>query len=66
MGWFSYAQLGAYPWLEFVVLRFLDALFTGLMLVAVIAVVVRVLKVRGVTFKYEMENGSPTTSTSWR
>ena len=43
-------------WVTFAVIAFLNALFTGLMLVAVIAFTVRFLKVRGVTFKYETEN----------
>ena len=36
-------------------LQLLDALFTGLMLAAVIVFVLRFLKVRGVTFKFEVE-----------
>ena len=35
---------------------FLDALFTGLMLVAVIAFAFRFLRVRGVTFRVDAEN----------
>ena len=54
MGWFGYAPLT--PWLEFVVFGFLDALFTGLMLAAVIAFTVRFLKVRGVTFKVDVDS----------
>lgn len=56
MGWFGYAPLGASPWFEFVVFRFLDALFTGLMLAAVIAFTVRLLKVKGVTVKVVVDN----------
>ena len=44
------------PWLDFAVIRFLDALFTGLMLAAVLAFAVRFLKVRGVTFKVEVDS----------
>ena len=55
MGWFGYAP-GAEPWLEFMVLRFLDTLFTGLMLAAVIAFTVRLLRVRGVTFKVDVDS----------
>ena len=36
----------------------LDALFTGLMVAAVIAFVFRFLRVRGVTFKVEVESRS--------
>ena len=42
--------------LESVMLRFLDELFTGLMLTAVIAFTVRFLRVRGVTFKVEVDS----------
>ena len=48
-------EISSYPWLDFAVFRFLDALFTGLMLAAVIAFAVRVLKVRGVTFKVDVD-----------
>ena len=48
--------IGGVPWLDFAVYRLLDALFTGLMLVAVIAFTVRFLKVRGVTFKVDVDS----------
>ena len=41
---------------EYVLLLFLDALFTGLMVAAVLAFAVRFLKVRGVSFKVEVDS----------
>ena len=55
MGWLASAPHMS-PWLEFAVLRFVDALFTGLMLAAVLVFAVRFLKVRGVTFKVEVDD----------
>ena len=49
-------SVGGFPWLDYAYYRFLDALFTGLMLAAVLAFAVRFLKVRGVTFKVEVES----------
>ena len=48
-------SIGGYPWLTYAVIRFLDALFTGLMLIAVIAVAVRFLGVRRITFKVDVD-----------
>ena len=42
--------------LRFAIEQFLDALFTGLMVAAVIAFVLRVLSLRAVTFKVEVES----------
>ena len=42
--------------LEFAIERFLEALFTGLMLAAVIAFVLRHLKSIGVTFRVDVES----------
>ena len=42
--------------LEFAIEQFLEALFTGLMLAAVIAFVLRHLKLRGVSFKVDVES----------
>ena len=42
--------------LEFAIERCLEALFTGLMLAAVIAFVLRNLKLRGVTFRVDVES----------
>ena len=49
-------SVGGFPWLDFAFYQFLDALFTGLMLVAVIAFTVRFLRVRGVTFKVDVDS----------
>ena len=48
-------SFGGNPWLDFAVFQFLDALFTGLMVAAVIAFTVRFLRVRGVTFKVDVD-----------
>ena len=49
-------SVGGYPWLDFAISQFLDALFTGLMLAVVITFTVRFLKVRGVTFKVDVDS----------
>ena len=49
-------SVGGNSWLDFAIFQILDSLFTGLMLVAVIAFTVRFLKVRGVTFKVDVDN----------
>ena len=51
MGWFGYAPLNVFPLMEFLLFQLADTLFTGLMVVAVIAFTVRFLKVRGVSLK---------------
>ena len=52
----NFVSFGGGPWLGFAFYRFLDALFTGLMLAGVLAFAVRFLKVRGVTFKVEVDS----------
>ncbi len=49
-------SIGGYPWLTYAVIRFLDALFTALMIIAVIAFAVRFLRVRGITFKADIDS----------
>ena len=56
MGGWTWNPFGAHSCSEFVMLQFLEALFTGLMLAAVIAFTVRFLKVRGVTFKVDVDS----------
>ena len=48
-------SVGGFPWLDYAYFRFLDVLFTGLMVAAVLAFAVRFLKVRGVTLKVEVD-----------
>ena len=46
---------GQFTWFEFAIYQFLDALFTGVMVAAVIAFTIRFLRVRGVTFKVDVD-----------
>lgn len=53
MGWFGYAPFDVFPFMEYLLFRLVDTLFTGLIVVAVIAFTVRVLKVRAVSVRIE-------------
>ena len=52
----DFVSVGGFPWLVYAFYQFLNALFTGLMLAAVLAFAVRFLKVRGVSFKVEVDS----------